>query len=138
MKRVLFICTHNSARSQMAEALLRSACGDRYESASAGIEATSVRPEAIAAMAELGIDISTHYSKTLASLDAERFDWAVTVCDEAHEACPAFHGADRYVHWSVADPSRAHGSDEERLVAFRVARDELANHIHHTFGDARG
>ena len=127
--RVLFLCTHNSARSQMAEGLLRHLAGDRFEVYSAGTEATSVRPEAIAAMAELGVDISGQESKTLDRYLSESFDCVITVCDDANEACPVFPGAKTRLHWSFRDPSRATGSDEERLVVFRVVRDEIRGRI---------
>jgi arsenate reductase len=123
--RVLFLCTHNSARSQMAEGLLRSLGGPGVEVASAGTEATSVRPEAITAMREIGIDISKHESKTLERFLNEPFDEVVTVCDDANEACPFFPGARHRRHWSIDDPSQVKGSDDERLAAFRQARDEL-------------
>src|SRR5215470_10925671 len=109
-KRVLFICTHNSARSQMAEGLLRSLGGDQFEACSAGTEATLVRPLAIKVMAEVGIDISQHQSKTLERYRNEPFDEGITVCDTAAEACPLFPGAARMKHWSLPDPSKATGS----------------------------
>jgi arsenate reductase (thioredoxin) len=96
--RVLFLCTHNSARSQMAEGLLRLLAGDRFEVMSAGTEATSVRPEAIQAMSELGVDISGQTSKTLERYLGEPFDYVVTVCDDANEACPFFPGAENRLH----------------------------------------
>ena len=123
--RVLFLCTHNSARSQMAEGLLRSLGGGRFEVHSAGTIATQVRPEAIAAMAELGIDISGHASKELARFLGHSFDRVVTVCDQARESCPVFPGARSMVHWSIDDPADVAGDDDERLAAFRRARDEL-------------
>ncbi len=122
---VLFLCTHNSARSQMAEGILRHLAGDRFEVYSAGTEATFVRPEAVSAMAELGIDISGQESETLDRYLREPFDHVVTVCDDANEACPVFPGAKNRLHWSFRDPSRATGSDEERLGAFREVRDEI-------------
>jgi arsenate reductase len=127
--RVLFLCTHNSARSQMAEGLLRSLGDPGVEVASAGTEATSVRPEAIAAMRELGIDISRQESKTLERFLNEPFDEVITVCDDANEACPFFPGARHRRHWSVDDPSQVKGSDDERLAAFREARAELRRRI---------
>ena len=127
--RVLFVCTHNSARSQMAEGLLRHLAGDRFEVASAGTEATSVRPEAIRVMSELGLDISGHSSKTLERYLGEPFDYVVTVCDDANEACPVFPGAERRLHWSFQDPSRAEGSDDERLEVFRKVREEIQDRI---------
>jgi arsenate reductase (thioredoxin) len=108
-QRVLFICTHNSARSQMAEGLLRHFGGERFEVFSAGTEATQVRPLAIRAMAELGIDISRQESKTLDSYLGKPFDEVITVCDRAAEACPVFPGALRHRHRSFEDPSKATG-----------------------------
>ena len=127
--RVLFLCTHNSARSQMAEGLLRHLAGDRFEAMSAGTEATPVRPEAIVAMAELGVDISGQESKTLERYLGEPFDYVVTVCDAANEACPVFPGAKSRLHWSFRDPSQATGGDEERLEVFRAVRDEILARI---------
>jgi arsenate reductase len=127
--KVLFLCTHNSARSQMAEGLLRHLAGDRFEAASAGTEATSVRPEAISAMAEIGADISGQESKTLERYLDEPFDHVVTVCDAANEACPFFPGARARLHWSIDDPSQATGDRESRLEAFRTARDEIRTRI---------
>jgi len=127
--RVLFVCTHNSARSQMAEGLLRHLAGDRFEVVSAGTEATSIRPEAIEAMAELGVDISGQESKTLERYVGEPFDYVVTVCDDANEACPVFPGAKHRLHWSLRDPSRAEGTDEERLEVFRKVREEIQARI---------
>jgi arsenate reductase len=113
----------------MAEGLLRHLAGDRFEAYSAGTEATSVRPEAIAAMAELGVDISGQESETLDRYLGESFDHVVTVCDDANEACPVFPGAKSRLHWSFRDPSRATGSDEERLEVFRAVRDEILGRI---------
>ncbi len=127
--RVLFLCTHNSARSQMAEGLLRHLAGDRFEVMSAGTEATHVRAEAIAAMGELGVDISGQESKALERYLGERFDNVVTVCDAANEACPVFPGAKSRLHWSFRDPSQAVGDEEERLEVFRVVRDEIRDRI---------
>ena len=127
--RVLFLCTHNSARSQMAEGLLRCMAGDRFEAMSAGTEATRVRPLAIRAMGEIGIDISSQESKTLDRYLREPFDYVITVCDDANEACPFFPGATNRLHWSFEDPSRAEGSEEERLAVFRKVRDTLRGRI---------
>ncbi len=126
---VLFLCTHNSARSQMAEGLLRHLAGDRFESYSAGTEATHVRPLAIRAMDEIGIDISGQESKTLNRYLGVPFDYVVTVCDEANEACPFFPGAKNRLHWSFEDPAQATGSEEERLGVFRRARDKIRERI---------
>jgi arsenate reductase len=127
--RVLFLCTHNSARSQMAEGLLRDLAGDRLEAYSAGTEATHVRPLAIRAMEEIGIDISSQESKTLDRYLGEPFEYVITVCDDANEACPFFPGATTRLHWSLRDPSQARGSEEERLAVFRSVRDELRSRI---------
>lgn len=128
-QRVLFICTHNSARSQMAEGLLRHLGGERFEVFSAGTEATYVRPLAIRAMAELGIDISQQRSKTLERYLGEPFDEVITVCDTAAEACPIFPGAARRLHWSLEDPSKATGSEAEQLEVYRKVRDDTRSRI---------
>jgi arsenate reductase (thioredoxin) len=127
--RVLFVCTHNSARSQMAEGLLRHLAGERFEAHSAGTEATHVRPLAIRAMDEIGIDVSGQESKTLDRYVGERFDYVITVCDEANDACPFFPGAKNRLHWSFEDPSQAEGSEEERLKVFQRVRDEIRERI---------
>ena len=127
--RVLFLCTHNSARSQMAEGLLRHLAGDRFEAMSAGTEATHVRPLAIKAMEEVGIDISGQESKTLDRYLQEHLDYVITVCDDANEACPFFPGAAERLHWSFEDPSKAEGTEEERLAVFRSVRDLIHRHI---------
>ncbi len=127
--RVLFLCTHNSARSQMAEGLLRHLAGDRFEVHSAGTGATSLKPEAIVAMAEIGADISGQESETLERYLGEPFEYVITVCDAANEACPVFHDAKNRLHWSFEDPSQATGTEEERLKLFRVVRDEIRERI---------
>ena len=129
MTRVLFLCVHNSARSQMAEGMLRAWGGDRYEAASAGSVATDVRPLAIRAMAEIGIDIAGQTSKTTDVFARQSFDYAITVCDESREACPYFPGASTQLHWAFDDPSSATGTEEERLEVFRRVRDEIAARI---------
>jgi arsenate reductase len=123
------LCTHNSARSQMAEGLLRHLAGDHFEAMSAGTEATHVRPLAIRAMEEIGIDISGQESKTLDRYLEESFDYVITVCDDANEACPFFPGAANRLHWSFEDPSRVEGSEEERLAVFRSVRDRIRERI---------
>lgn len=128
-RRVLFICTHNSARSQMAEGFLRHYAGDRFEVHSAGTEASEVRPLAIRAMAEIGVDISGQTSKTLDRYLAEPWDHVITVCDDANESCPVFPGAANRSHWSFVDPSQAQGTEEERLAVFRQVRDEIVRRI---------
>ena len=127
--KVLFLCTHNSARSQMAEGLLRHLAGDRFEVMSAGTEATHVRPLAIRAMDEIGVDISSQESKTLERYLREPFDYVITVCDDANEACPFFPGASNRLHLSFEDPSRAGGSEEERLAVFRSVRDRIKDRV---------
>lgn len=128
-ERVLFLCVHNSARSQMAEGLLRAWAGDRFEAASAGSEATLVRPLAIRAMAELGIDIGRQRSKTSAEFAGQAFDYAITVCDESREACPYFAGARRQLHWAFDDPAAATGSEKDQLAVYRRVRDEIGARI---------
>jgi arsenate reductase (thioredoxin) len=128
-QRVLFLCTHNSARSQMAEGLLRYLAGDSFEVTSAGTEATRVRPQAIEVMGEIGIDISRQESKTLERYLGKPFDYVISVCDDANEACPVFPGAESRLHWSFRDPSQATGTEEERLEVFRTVRDELRERI---------
>ena len=128
-RRVLFICTHNSARSQIAEGLLRHLGNERFEVFSAGTEATYVRPMAIQAMAELGIDISHQQSKTLDRYLGEPLDDVITVCDTAAEACPVFPGATRRRHWSFEDPSKATGSETEQLKVYRQVRDKIRSRI---------
>ena len=128
-QRVLFLCTHNSARSQMAEGLLRNAAGDRFEAHSAGTEATLVRPLAIRAMDELGIDISKQTSKTLDPYVEQRFDYVITVCDDANESCPIFPNAAHRLHWSLPDPSKATGTEDQQLAVYRTVRDDLKTRI---------
>jgi arsenate reductase (thioredoxin) len=127
--RVLFLCTHNSARSQMAEGLLRDLAGDRFEAYSAGTEATHVRPLAIRTMEEIGVDISRQESKTLDRYLDQPFDYVITVCDDANEACPYFPGAMSRLHWSFEDPSKAEGSEEERLEVFRSVRERIKDRM---------
>lgn len=129
--RVLVLCTHNSARSQMAEGLLRHLSGGKVEAFSAGTEVTRVHPLAIAAMAGAGIDIGGQRSKHLAEYAGERFDYLITVCDNANETCPVFPGARERIHWSIADPSAAEGSEEDRLKAFEAAMSELNTRLGH-------
>jgi len=128
-ERVLFLCTHNSARSQMAEGLLRVLGGDRFEAHSAGTEATLVRPLTLEAMSELGIDISRQTSKTLDRYLDYEFDAVITVCDQANESCPVFAGARRRLHWSFPDPSRASGTHDERLAVYLQVRDAIRARI---------
>jgi arsenate reductase len=128
-RRVLILCTGNSARSQMAEGLLRYEGGDRFEVASAGVAPTRVRPEAIVVMKEIGIDISRHNSKLVAEFTNQKFDYVITVCDNANEQCPVFPGETKRIHWSFDDPATAKGGDEERLAVFRRVRDEIRHRL---------
>ena len=127
--RVLFLCVHNSARSQMAEGLLRVWGGTAFDAHSAGSVATEVRPLAIRALAEIGVDIRAQRSKTSAEYEGDHFDWVVTVCNDALESCPYFPNAGNRDHWDLADPAAATGSEEERLAAFRRTRDEIAARV---------
>lgn len=129
MKRVLILCTGNSARSQMAEGLLRDIAGDRFDVESAGTIASFVRPQAIAAMAEIGIDISGHRSKCLDEFLNTEFDYVITVCDNANETCPVFPGAAKRIHWSFDDPAEATGSEDQVAAVFRRVRDEIARRL---------
>lgn len=125
-KRVLILCTGNSARSQMAEGLLRHDGGDSFDVESAGVEPGSVRPEAIEAMNEIGIDISTHRSKSVDEFIGQKFDYIITVCDNAKETCPVFPGSAERIHQSFEDPPPATiGDYESRLEIFRKVRDEI-------------
>ena len=143
-KKVLFLCTHNSARSQMAEGLLRSVYGDRYEAYSAGVEATTVNPLAVMVMKEIGIDISGQNSKTPQEYQEIIFDLAVTVCDNAKAGCPIIitnlerptklTKAREVIHKSFDDPATAVGSEEEQLKVFRRVRDEIKDWISQTIG----
>jgi len=125
VKRVLILCTGNSARSQMAEGLLRHDAGNLYEVSSAGTNPSRVRPEAIAAMHEIGIDISAHHSKSVEEFANQGFDYVITVCDNAKESCPVFPAKTKRIHWSIEDPSAVTGTDEQKLAAFRRIRDDL-------------
>jgi arsenate reductase (thioredoxin) len=127
--RVLILCTANSARSQMAEGLLRHEAGPSWEVFSAGTNPTRVRPEAIAVMHEAGIDISGHHSKSVDEFLGQEFDYVITVCDNARETCPVFPARTRRIHWSIEDPAAIKGSEEDRLNAFRHARDELQGRL---------
>jgi arsenate reductase len=141
-KKVLFLCTHNSARSQMAEGLLRAMHGEVYEACSAGVVATSVDPRAVLVMKEIGIDISGQRSKTSSEFGDTIFDLAVTVCDRARKACPicstridltsSWPRARDVIHRSFEDPAAASGSWEEQIEAFRRIRDEIADWISRT------
>lgn len=124
-KRVLILCTGNSARSQMAEGLLRHNGGKAFAVESAGLEPSFVRPEAMEVMREIGIDITNHRSKSLDEFIDQLFDYVITVCDNANEHCPIFPGAAARIHWSIEDPAGVSGDKATMLAAFRVARDKL-------------
>jgi arsenate reductase (thioredoxin) len=132
-KKVLFICTHNAARSQMAEGLLRSLYRDRYEAYSAGTQPLRVNPYAIKVMAEIGIDISSHHSKSLDVFQGVTFDSVVTVCNQAKEACPFFRGGKEYIHKDFEDPSQFEGEEGSKLAIFRHVRDKIKDWIKETF-----
>jgi arsenate reductase (thioredoxin) len=129
---VLFVCIHNSARSQMAEAWLNHLYGDRFAAESAGLEPGTLNPYAVRVMAEEGIDISKAQTKSVQAMaqSGRQFDYVVTVCDkEAAERCPLFPGKGERLHWSFPDPSQAKGSDEEKMVQVRAVRDEIRTKI---------
>src|ERR1044071_7619477 len=128
-KRVLILCTGNSARSQMAEGLLRHDAGDVFEVASAGVAPTQVRPEAIQAMREVGIDISGQRSKSIDEFAGKQFDYVITVCDNANQQCPVFPGKTERIHWSIEDPAAVRGASQQRLNLFRRVRDELRQRL---------
>lgn len=132
-KKVLFICTHNAARSQMAEGLLRTLYGDHYESYSAGTQPSKVNPYAVKVMSELGIDISTHRSKHVDTFNRMEFDYVVTVCNQTKEACPWFQGGKEYLHKDFEDPSRFEGEEDRKLAVFREVRDKIKDWIEKTF-----
>ena len=127
--KVLVLCTGNSARSQMAEGLLRHIAGDRFEVFSAGTRPAGLNPNAVAAMAEIGIDISRHRSKSVDELSGQQFDYVITVCDNAKESCPIFPGTARRLHYSFPDPAAAQGSGEEKMAVFRRVRDQIGERL---------
>lgn len=131
--RVLFLCTGNSARSQMAEGYLRHVLPEQYEPLSAGIEPKGLNPLAVEAMHEIGIDISNQQSKDVVSLLGQHVPYVVTVCDNAKERCPIFPGTWKFLHWSFEDPAAIEGTHEERLAVFRRVRDEITAHIDRDF-----
>jgi arsenate reductase (thioredoxin) len=127
--RVLILCTGNSARSQMAEGLLRQDAGDSFEVFSAGVKSSFVRPQAIEAMREVGIDISGQRSKPVDEFLDEEFDYVITVCDNANELCPVFPGRTKRIHWSIEDPAAASGDEQAKLAVFRRVRDQLREQL---------
>lgn len=129
MKRVLFLCTGNSARSQMAEGFLRHMADDKFEIFSAGIKPTQVNPLAIKVMSEVGIDISKHRSKSVMEFIGQKFDYVITVCDNAKQTCPIFPGNYEKIHWNLEDPAEATGTEEEKFIVFRKVRDQIKANI---------
>ena len=134
-ERVLILCTGNSARSQIAEGLLRAMAGERFQVASAGVAPSSVRPEAIEVMREIGIDISKHRSKSLTQFLRQPFDYVMTVCDNANQECPVFSGNAKRIHWSFDDPAKAVGDEEARFAVFRRVRDEILQRLREFVGE---
>jgi arsenate reductase len=128
-KTVLFLCTGNSARSQMAEGLLRHMARDRFEVASAGVSPRKVKPEAIEVMREIGVDISQQRSKAVDDFVGREFDYVITVCDNANEQCPVFPGNTKRIHWSFDDPAAVEGDELARLAVFRRVRDEILQQL---------
>jgi arsenate reductase (thioredoxin) len=137
-KKVLLLCTHNSCRSQMAEGIVNHYLGDRLRAFSAGTEATRVNPLAIQVLAELGIDISGHRSKTLDEFAGEKFDYVITLCGSANEQCPIFFGGVRRIHFGFDDPSQVTGTSEELLPEFRRVRDEIRSRLEEFFATNGG
>jgi arsenate reductase len=137
-KRILFICTHNSARSQMAEGLVNALYSDRFQAFSAGTEATAVQPAAVRVMAEIGIDISGHRSKGVDEFINQPFDYIVTVCDDARQACPFFPGGKEYRHAGFEDPVACRGTEQDVLACFRRSRDDIRRWVEETFGGRPG
>src|SRR5579864_7527895 len=136
--KVLFLCTGNSARSQMAEGYLRSVAGERFEVISAGIEPKGVNPFAVTAMREIGIDISSQRPKDVREFLGVPVQYVVTVCANAREKCPVFPATVKFVHWNLDDPAAVQGTGEEKLAAFRRTRDEIIARIKREFGAQRG
>jgi arsenate reductase len=137
-KKVLFLCTHNSCRSQMAEGLVNHYLGDRFEAYSAGTESTRINPLAVRVLAEIGIDISGHRSKIMDDFAGDTFDYVITLCGDANEKCPLFFGGVRRVHIGFDDPSRASGSTDEILREFRRVRDEIKDRMMHYLSEEKG
>lgn len=134
-KKVLFVCTHNSARSQMAEGMLNAFYADRYAAYSAGTHPTAVNPHAVKVLAEIDVDISSNRSKTIDSFKGRKFDYVVTVCDNAKKECPFFPGAKKYLHASFDNPSEFRGTEKEIMAKFRRVRDEIRDWMKASFID---
>ena len=133
--RVLVLCTGNSARSQMGEGLFREAGGEGYDVFSAGTKPSQVRPEAIAVMREIGIDISGTRSKSVDEFAGQPFDYIVTVCDNARDSCPVFPGGGERIHWSFEDPAAVEGTEDERRAAFSRIRDQIRERVKTFFNE---
>jgi arsenate reductase len=129
MKRILVLCTGNSARSQMGEGLFRHDGRGAFDVESAGMKPSRVRPEAIAVMKEIGIDISGQRSKSVTEFAGQSFDYVITVCDNARDTCPVFPAAVQRIHWGLEDPAAVEGDQEQKLAAFRRIRDQLHEHV---------
>lgn len=137
-KKVLFVCTHNSARSQMAEAFMNSIYGDRYEASSAGMEPRAINPRVVAAMKETGLDLSRNRSKSVDEFLGQKLDLIVTLCDQAQETCPFFPGGKKYSHQGFQDAGSCEGSEEEIMDCVRRIRDEIADWVRRSFKGALG
>ena len=135
-KRVLFLCTGNSARSQMAEGLLRHLAGKFFDAFSAGTNPVGLHSGAVAAMKDIGIDITTQHSKHVSQFVGNKFDYVITVCDRAKEVCPTFPGSGSLLHWSFDDPAAVQGTEAERQQAFSLIRDEIAKYIQNFTSEA--
>ncbi|HET6199349.1 MAG: arsenate reductase ArsC [Candidatus Acidiferrales bacterium] len=136
--KVLFLCTGNSARSQMAEGYLRSVAGERFDAMSAGIEPKGLNPLAVAAMREIGVDISSQRSKDVTEFLGTPVQYVVTVCSNAREKCPVFPATVKFMHWDLDDPAAAQGTKDEKLAAFRKVRDEIFARVEQEFGARQG
>jgi arsenate reductase (thioredoxin) len=128
-RSVLFLCTGNSCRSQMAEGLLRKLAGDRFDVFSAGTRPVGLNPDTVRVMSEVGIDISGHRSKTVDEFAGRSFDYVITVCHSARQACPVFQASTVRLHWDLEDPAAVRGSDDERMRVFRTIREQIAGHV---------
>lgn len=135
--KVLFLCTGNSARSQMAEAFLREEAGDQFEALSAGIEPRGLHPLAVEVMREIGIDISNYQSKDVREFLSTPIPYVITVCNSARQRCPIYPATYKYMHWSIQDPAAAQGTDDQKLAVFRRVRDEIASQIERFVNETR-
>lgn len=137
-KSVLFVCTHNAVRSQMAEAFLNNIYGDRYSAFSAGSDPTQIDPSVILVMNEAGIDVGNQHAKGLNIFQSNHFDYVITVCDQAQESCPYFSEGDIRIHKSFSDPSRVEGLTEDKIKEYRKTRDEIKKWIEQEFKETIG